>query len=115
MADLTFNTTPGQTVGREMLIAYLNTAEDIGTPKWSAIGLSLIHISRKGGYAAPQLHETGVGIMGGNAWRGNLPPSLEKWLNTGDRPTGRKAVSYTHLDVYKRQGCCCLVRSAAEP
>lgn len=38
MADLTFNTTPGQTVGREMLIAYLNTAEDIGTPKWSAIG-----------------------------------------------------------------------------
>ena len=41
-------------------------------------------------YAAPQLHETGAGIMGGNAWRGNLPPSLEKWLNTGDRPTGRK-------------------------
>ena len=24
MADLTFNTTPGQTVGREMLIAYLD-------------------------------------------------------------------------------------------
>ena len=26
-SDLTFNTTPGQTVGREMLIAYLNTGE----------------------------------------------------------------------------------------
>ena len=37
MADLTFNTTPGQTVGREMLIAYLNTGES-GSPKWSAIG-----------------------------------------------------------------------------
>ena len=29
--DLTFNTTAGQTVGREMLIAYLNTGES-GTP-----------------------------------------------------------------------------------
>ena len=37
MADLEFNTTPGQTVGREMLIAYLNTGES-GTPTWSPIG-----------------------------------------------------------------------------
>ena len=35
--DLTFNTTAGQTVGREMLIAYLNTGES-GTPTWSPIG-----------------------------------------------------------------------------
>nr|DAP36289.1 MAG TPA: hypothetical protein [Caudoviricetes sp.] len=33
MADLEFNTTPGQTVGREMLIAYLNTGES-GSPTW---------------------------------------------------------------------------------
>lgn len=40
MADLTFNTTPGQTVGRELLIAYLNTAETTPetTPEWSPIG-----------------------------------------------------------------------------
>ena len=37
MADLEFNTTPGQTVGREMLIAYLNTGES-GTPTWAPIG-----------------------------------------------------------------------------
>ena len=37
MADLEFNTTAGQTVGRELLIAYLNTGES-GTPVWSPIG-----------------------------------------------------------------------------
>ena len=37
MADLEFNTTPGQTVGREMLIAYLNTGES-GAPTWAPIG-----------------------------------------------------------------------------
>lgn len=37
MADLEFNTTAGQTVAREMLIAYLNTGES-GTPVWSPIG-----------------------------------------------------------------------------
>ena len=37
MADLEFNTTPGQTVGREMLVAYLNTGES-GSPTWSPIG-----------------------------------------------------------------------------
>ena len=37
MADLTFNTPSGQTVAREMLIAYLNTGES-GTPTWSPIG-----------------------------------------------------------------------------
>lgn len=37
MADLTFNTTEGQTIGRELLIAYLNTGTT-SAPKWSAIG-----------------------------------------------------------------------------
>lgn len=39
--DLTFNTPSGQTVAREMLIAYLNVAEAptaAETPEWSAIG-----------------------------------------------------------------------------
>lgn len=38
MADLTFNTPSGQTVAREMLIAYLNTAEATTTPTWSPVG-----------------------------------------------------------------------------
>lgn len=37
MADLTFNTTAGQTIAREMLIAYLNTGTT-ATPVWSAVG-----------------------------------------------------------------------------
>lgn len=37
MPDLEFNTTEGQTIARELLIAYLNTGNE-GTPTWSAIG-----------------------------------------------------------------------------
>lgn len=37
MADLEFNTTEGQTVDRELLIAYLNTGTST-EPVWSAIG-----------------------------------------------------------------------------
>ena len=37
MADLDFNTTSGQTVAREMLIAYLNVGEST-TPDWAPIG-----------------------------------------------------------------------------
>lgn len=37
MADLTFNTNPGQTIGRELLIAYLNTGTN-SNPVWSAVG-----------------------------------------------------------------------------
>lgn len=37
MADLEFNTTEGQTIARELLIAYLNTGNS-ATPAWSAIG-----------------------------------------------------------------------------
>ena len=37
MADLTFNTTAGQTVARELLVAYLNTGSS-SEPVWSPIG-----------------------------------------------------------------------------
>lgn len=37
MADLTFNTTSGQTIKRELLVAYLNTSST-STPTWSPIG-----------------------------------------------------------------------------
>lgn len=38
MADMTFNTTAGQTVDRELLIAYLNVATGGGTPEWAPFG-----------------------------------------------------------------------------
>ena len=37
MADLEFNTTPGETVARELLVAYLNTGT-ASAPVWSPIG-----------------------------------------------------------------------------
>ncbi len=37
MADMTFNTTAGLTIAREMLIAYLNTGTS-GVPVWSPVG-----------------------------------------------------------------------------
>lgn len=37
MADLAFNTTPGETVARELLVAYLNTGT-ASAPVWSPIG-----------------------------------------------------------------------------
>lgn len=37
MADLTFNTTSGQTIARELVIAYLNTGS-VSSPVWSPLG-----------------------------------------------------------------------------
>lgn len=37
MADYTFNTPAGQTIARELLIAYLNTGT-ASEPVWSAVG-----------------------------------------------------------------------------
>ena len=37
MPDMEFNTTAGQTVDRELLVAYLNTG-DSSTPVWSPLG-----------------------------------------------------------------------------
>ena len=36
MPDMEFNTTAGQTVDRELLIAYLNTGDE-STPEWSPL------------------------------------------------------------------------------
>lgn len=37
MPDMTFNTTAGQTIGRHMLVLYMNTGEAT-TPVWSPVG-----------------------------------------------------------------------------
>ena len=37
MSDLTFNTTSGQTIARELLVVYLNTGTS-GSPTWSPLG-----------------------------------------------------------------------------
>ena len=68
MADLTFNTTPGQTIGREMLIAYLNTGES-GSPKWAAIGKRVEDSSAEYDWQT----ETKVDIFGNTYTTGKKP------------------------------------------
>ena len=41
MPDMEFNTTAGQTVDRELLVAYLNTG-DSSTPVWSPLGTQTV-------------------------------------------------------------------------
>lgn len=38
MAEPTFNTTYGQTIARELMVAYINTAGSSASPKWAPIG-----------------------------------------------------------------------------
>ena len=38
MADVTFNTKEGQTIARELLIAYINVGTGKESPEWAAIG-----------------------------------------------------------------------------
>lgn len=59
MADLTFNTTPGSTVKRELLIAYLNTGTT-SSPVWSPIGKRVEDSSMETDYGA----ETKNDILG---------------------------------------------------
>ena len=67
-SDLTFNTTPGQTVGREMLIAYLNTGES-STPTWSPIGKRVEDSSAEYDWQT----ETKVDIFGNTYTNGKKP------------------------------------------
>ena len=59
MEDLTFNTTPGATVARELLICYLNTGE-ADSPVWSPVGKRVEDSSMELDWAT----ETKVDIFG---------------------------------------------------
>ena len=41
-----------------------------------------------------------------NAYQGFVIGNVIKYLFRADKKNGLEAVSYTHLDVYKRQGVC---------
>ena len=56
MADLSFNTTAGQTIAREMLIAYLNTGTS-STPTWSAVGKRVGDSSMEMDWSEEQLQD----------------------------------------------------------
>lgn len=59
MADLTFNTVSGQTIERELLIAYLNTGTS-AVPVWSPVGKRVTDSSEQIDWSS----ETNTDIMG---------------------------------------------------
>ena len=82
-SDLTFNTTPGQTVGREMLIAYLNTGES-STPTWSPIGKRVEDSSAEYDWQT----ETKVDIFG-NTYTNGKKPTITQTFDPCELDTGK--------------------------
>ena len=83
MADYTFNTTPGQTVARELLIAYLNTGTN-SEPTWSPIGKRVEDSSAEYDWG----EETKQDIMGstwGTMKKPVITQTFDPWeLDAGD-------------------------------
>lgn len=83
MADMTFNTTSGQTIDRELLIAYLNTGS-AGSPTWSAIGKRVADSSEELDWGV----ETELDILG-NTYTAMKKPTITQTfdpmpLDSGD-------------------------------
>lgn len=83
MADLTFNTTAGQTVARELLIAFLNTGTS-DVPVWSPVGKRVEDSSIEMDWST----ETKVDIFGNTYVTGKKATktqTFEPWeLDSGD-------------------------------
>lgn len=85
MADYTFNTTPGQTVGRELLIAYLNTGTS-SEPTWSPIGKRVEESSAEYDWG----EETKQDILG-NTWGTMKKPILTQTFDPCELDAGDEA------------------------
>lgn len=83
MADIAFTTTAGQTIGRELLIAYLNTGTS-NSPVWSAIGKRVEDSSVEFDWQA----NTSTDVLGDTYTTARKPTttqSFEPWnLDSGD-------------------------------
>jgi len=88
MADYAFNTTPGQTIARELLIAYLNTGDNT-TPVWSPIGKRVTDSSAEYDWG----EETSQDILGSN-WTSMKKPvitqSFDPWELDGSDEAQKK-------------------------
>lgn len=78
MADLTFNTTGGQTIDRELVIAYLNTGTT-AQPVWSPLGKRVEDSS-----AAYEWNEETIRDILGNTWSTMRKPVISQSFEPGD-------------------------------
>lgn len=86
MADLTFNTTPGLTIARELVIAYLNTGTE-ASPVWSPLGKRVEDSSE----AYDWSEETSKDIIG-NTFGTMKKPIITQEFDPGDLDAGDAAL-----------------------
>lgn len=86
MADLTFNTTAGVTVPRELLIAYLNTGT-ASTPVWSPIGKHVEDSSEGVDWG----EETKNNILG-NVYTTHKKPTITQSFEPNELDSGDAAI-----------------------
>ena len=78
MADLTFNTTAGQTIDRELVIAFLNTGTS-AAPVWSPLGKRVEDSSAEYDWSEESIRD----ILG-NTWNSMRKPILSQSFEPGD-------------------------------
>ena len=82
MADITFNTTSGQTIKRELLVAYLNTSATT-TPVWSPLGKRVTDSSAEYDWG----EDTSQDILGNN-WSTLKKPTVTQDFDPYDLDGG---------------------------
>lgn len=90
MADYTFNTTPGETISRELLIAYLNTGTN-SAPVWSPLGKRTTDSSEEYDWG----EETNQDILG-NTFTTMKKPTITQSFDPWDLDGGDAAQAKIH-------------------
>lgn len=85
MAELTFNTTPGQTVARNLLVAYLNTGT-ASAPTWSPLGKRVEDSSQEYDWS----EETKQDILG-STWATMKKPIITQTFDPWELDAGDEA------------------------
>lgn len=90
MAEYTFNTTPGETISRELLIAYLNTGTE-SAPVWSPLGKRTTDSSEEFDWG----EETNQDILG-NTFTTMKKPTITQSFDPWDLDGGDAAQAKIH-------------------
>lgn len=85
MADMTFNTTSGQTIKRELLVAYLNTGTN-GSPTWVPFGKRVTDSSEEFDWG----EDSSQDILG-NTWTTMKKPTITQDFDPYDLDGGDAA------------------------
>lgn len=86
MADLTFNTTSGQTIERELMIAYLNTGTS-AQPTWSPFGTRVEDSSAEYDWSDESIRD----ILG-NTWSSMRKPIITQTFDPSKLDSGDAAL-----------------------